>query len=266
MLRVGYFQLDVAAGDKKLNLAKVSDAAEGLRADLLVLPELFNTGYLFVNKEELVGVAEPVPGGQTTEALLDIARRACCCIVGGVAELDGADVYNTAVVVDKGGYIGKYRKIHLSKYEKRWFAHGRENKVFQWNGLKLGVQVCFDLWFPELSRELLLQGADILCACANFGGPETPQIARVRALENMTHLVLCNRVGAERGEAIDADFVGRSAVIGPRGEILAGDRERTEESGAAEIDIAPTRIRQSAVCGDLLAEIALYGARGSADR
>lgn len=83
--------------------------------------------------------------------------------------------------------------------------------------MKLSVQICFDLWFPEVTQEQVKEGASLLCALGNFGGETTCHIARIRAVESLTPLVLCNRVGREKLPKLDVDFLGRSFVMDAQG-------------------------------------------------
>lgn len=247
-------QMNVIRGDKEANIKRAAEAVKGLKADLIVLPELFNTGYMFDEKRELQDLAEAVPEGMTVRALSELAAKEKCCIVAGAAETDGLKLYNTAVVVNENGYIGKYRKIHLTKYEKRLFSSGSEIKTFDINGAVIGVQICYDLWFPELSRELMKRGTDVLCVLGNFGGPETPKIASVRAAENMFFTVLCNRIGTEA----DAYFIGKSLIADPGGIILSGNKPDSEETVCLEIDPAAARIKSGVLCESLFDELELH--------
>lgn len=165
-------------------------------------------------------------------------------------------LYNTAVVVSKGRYIGKYRKIHLSDFEKTLFDRGSANPVFKIDGLTLGVQICFDLWFPEVSREQLCQGADLLCVLANFGGPTTYQISKIRAIENLTPLLMCNRVGNEQLPNLNADFLGKSSIINASGKRLWTAAEHQEDWGSCEIEC--TKTRANVICSDFMSEIMLH--------
>jgi predicted amidohydrolase len=247
-------QMRVEPRDKDANIKKAREAIIGQSADLIVLPELFSVGYMFDDKRELSDLAEAVPGGETVLALSELAAEEKCCIVAGVAEIDGENLYNTAVVVNENGYLGKYRKIHLTTYEKRLFSPGNEIKTFDISGATIGIEICYDLWFPEISRELMRRGTDILCVPANFGGPETPKIASVRAAENMFFTVLCNRVGMEQ----DAYFIGKSLIAGPEGDILAGDDRDTEETVCADIDPEKARTKSGVLCGSLFDELKLH--------
>lgn len=248
-MKAGYFQYDVARGDKEKNLRKLREMESD--CDLLVLPELSFTGYMFDSRDELYSLAETVPGGETERALRELSAKRKCTIIAGVAEKEGGNIYNTALIVSKGEYVGKYRKIHLSDYEKTLFAGGKENGVFKAGGIRFGVQICFDLWFPEISREQVLAGADLLCVLANFGGETTPKIARVRATENLTPLILCNRIGRETGK-IDAEFLGNSMIIGQDGQSLCRDASDGETFAAVAI---PQKSKGNVICADFQKEI-----------
>ena len=254
-MKAGYLQYDVSR-DRETNLRLIEATLPSMRCDLVVLPELCLCGYLFSDRKALASIAEGVPGGLSTQKMLSLSKRRDCALVFGLAEEDNGKIYNTAVVVDRGRFIGRYRKIHLTDYEKRFFDRGTQNEVFALRGYRLGVQICFDLWFPEISREQLRQGADLFCALANFGGETTSGIARTRAIENLTPLILCNRVGSEKEPGIDADFRGDSAIIGPDGTVLSQGKTHVPDHGAATIEIACEKA--NAICSDFQSEIALH--------
>ena len=120
-MKVGFVQNDPPFGEVEKNLEHVVRALSGQKADLFVLPELFTTGYQFTRREEALELAEPIPDGNTTKALLDLAKKIDSHIVAGIAELEGDAVYNSAVVVGPNGFIGRYRKAHLFDTEKEIF-------------------------------------------------------------------------------------------------------------------------------------------------
>lgn len=253
-IKAGFLQYAVER-DKAKNLEKIKRWVRGSRCDLIVLPELCLSGYLCESREALVQEAEPVPAGPSVAALRELSREENCTLVFGMSELQEGKVYNTAVVVSRGEYVGRYRKTHLSDYEKRFFEEGSPNDlgVFQLEGFTLGVQICFDLWFPEVARGQVRQGADILCALANFGGETSCWMARVRALENQTPLVLCNRIGREVQPGIEADFLGRSALITPSGERMGEAPSNWE--GLYAVLVEPAAKRGNVICGDFVREI-----------
>ena len=112
-MRVGYYQNNAEFGKVAENVDRIAAKLEDAEADLLVLPELCASGYQFVSMDEVRALAEPIPAGQTTKRLLDLAKRRQMVIVAGVPEQAGTAYYNSAVVVAPQGFIGSYRKTHL---------------------------------------------------------------------------------------------------------------------------------------------------------
>jgi predicted amidohydrolase len=257
-MRVGFFQFDIVFGNIAANLNKVADALRRHEFDLIVLPELFTTGYLFSSKQEAKSYAEPIPDGRTTQTLMKIARDRRAYIVGGMVEVDGDGVYNTAVVVGPDGYVGKHRKWHLSKFEIPLFDRGHELNVFNLNGVRVGVLLCFDTWFPEAARRLMLQGAQIICSPANFGGPWSLDIIKARAIENIVFTITANRTGEEHRNGIDAEFRGESQIVSCAGDVLAR-ADHQESFSFVEIDPEQARKKSTVMCDNLIHEIQLYG-------
>ncbi len=123
-MRIGYLQFDPTFGEVARNLDRVTAHLEQVEADLIVLPELFATGYQFVSQAEVMDLAEPVPDGQTTIRLAEIAARRGMTIVAGLAERAGSRCFNSAVVVGPKGFLGCYRKTHLFFEETLFFTPG----------------------------------------------------------------------------------------------------------------------------------------------
>jgi predicted amidohydrolase len=203
-MRVGVVQLNSKILDVEGNTERTLQLIGRKHADLWVLPELFNTGYNFRTRKELAGVAEQVPHGETTDALLDLSRKDGGMVVAGLAERKGQTYYNTAVVVKDGKYLGAFRKVHLFCNEKKFFKPGHEFKVFG----RVGVMVCFDWIFPESARTLMMKGADIIAHPSNLVLPHCPDAMKVRAIENHVFTVTADRVGVERG----LRFIGQSEI------------------------------------------------------
>ena len=203
------------------------------KTDLIVLPELFNAGYNFRSRREVVRVAEPVPGGITTEALKDFSKRDGTTIVAGVAERKGQSFFNAAVVVKNGKYLGTYRKVHLFYNEKKFFKPGKEFKVFG----RVGVMVCFDWYFPESARSLMLKGAEVIAHPSNLVLPHCPDSMKTRALENGVYVITADRVGVERG----LRFIGLSQIVNPRGQVLYRASGTREECVVRNIDLKLAR-------------------------
>jgi predicted amidohydrolase len=236
-MKVAFLQFEPRWGDPQYNLTKITAALTHQSFDLIVLPELCFSGYLFPSREALRAHAEPVPDGHTTQALVAIARQKDAFVIAGLAEREGARLYNTAVVVGPQGFVGKHRKRHLSPLEAKVFDRGEALSAFDLNGIIVGVVICFESWFPEACRALILQGAKLLCSPANFGGPQSLAIGRARAIENNVFFVTANRIGAETLEGFEALFRGESQIIGPTGDLLARAQDR---EGVGVVDIDPS--------------------------
>ncbi|HEY6262443.1 MAG TPA: nitrilase-related carbon-nitrogen hydrolase, partial [Nitrospiraceae bacterium] len=123
-MRVGFFQFAPVFGDVSHNLDKVVETLDRADADLIVLPELFASGYQFVSQHEMAMLSESVPDGPTTQRLIDLAKRRRMIIVAGLPEHAGTVWYNSAVIVGSSGFIGCYRKTHLFFEETLFFTPG----------------------------------------------------------------------------------------------------------------------------------------------
>lgn len=232
-MHVGFVQLDPKILDVEGNVDAALRLIGGKRADLIVLPELFNTGYNFKNRGEVASVAEPVPEGATTQALREFSKRDGAMVVAGVAERKGRSIYNSAVVLKDGKYMGAYRKVHLFYNEKKFFKPGLEFKVFG----KVGVMVCFDWYFPESARSLMLKGAEVIAHPSNLVLSNCPEAMKTRALENRVYAVTADRVGIERG----LRYIGQSEIVNPRGRIIYRASATKEECVVRKIDLATAR-------------------------
>jgi len=168
-MRVGFIQSDPLFGNTEYNLSKVESLITLRKADLMVLPELFSTGYHFLNQNEALKLSEPIPEGPTTQSLIRICNKNQISIIAGIAEQDENRSYNSAVVIGPNGYLGKYRKIHLFGTEKNCFEPGNlPLKVFDIGTARVGVMICFDWRFPETARTLALSGADLIAHPSNL--------------------------------------------------------------------------------------------------
>jgi predicted amidohydrolase len=236
-MRIGYLQFAPAFGEKQANLARVGEFLSSVKADLVVLPELFATGYIFESREELLELAEGADG-PTFAALGDLSRRTGAAIVAGIAERAGEVCYNSCFIFAGGQVTGSYRKIHLFDREKAIFTPGDQGfSVVDHGGVRLGLMICFDWIFPETARSLALAGAQIICHPANLLLPHCPRAMITRCLENRVFAITANRTGTEARAGQEIKFIGSSQVVSPRGEVLA---KASEEEMLQIIEIDPT--------------------------
>ncbi len=247
MIRAGFFQFSSLFGKIKANVSRVVERLSELDADLVVLPELFTSGYQFTSRREVERLAEEVPGGYTTRRLIALARAKRLFIVAGLPERKGAGLYNSAILVGPEGFIDVYRKAHLFYEEKLWFSPGNTYlKVWDIGIARIGMMICFDWFFPEVARVLSLKGADIICHPANLVLPHCPNAMVTRCLENRVYAITADRVGfEERGGKERLAFIGTSQVVSPSGEVLFRASQDKEEIKILEID--PREARKKAV-------------------
>lgn len=238
IMKVGFVQSSPKFGEVERNVDIALRRVERADVDLIVLPELFNTGYRFRSAKEAFRLAEVVPGGPTTKRLIETARAKKTFIVAGIAERAGKEVYNSAVLVGPHGLIGVYRKAHLFLNEKRLFTPG--NTPFEVYGIgkaRVGMMICFDWLFPEAARSLALKGADIICHPSNLVLPHCPKAMITRCLENRVFAITANRVGVEARVGTERlRFIGKSGIISPSGVVLVRASSSRTATGIVEID------------------------------
>ena len=236
-MKVGFVQFNPRFGEVDRNLETVERLVDAVDADLLVLPELFNTGYLFVSAEEVGGLSEEIPAGKTTEFLVRLARRKGTHLLGGLAERDGDRFYNSAVLVSPRGYAGTYRKVHLFFEETLWFTPGDGAfPVLDIGHCRLGVMICFDWFFPEAARVLALKGAQVIGHPANLVLPYCQEAMKTRCLENRIFAVTCNRIGTENRGGKSLAYTGKSQAVDFRSDVLLRAGEDEEMVGIVDID------------------------------
>ena len=254
---VACLQTDPVMGDVDANLDAVEGPVREADADLVVLPELFATGYFFDSTDQARDLAEPVPSGRTVQRLAAWAAETWATIVAGLPEADGDSLYNSAVVVAPNGWLGTYRKAHLFYQETRHFRPGDGFHVWtvtdrRRRSYRLGVMICFDWFFPEAARTLALQGADVIAHPSNLVLPHCPTSMPVRALENGVFTATANRVGTESNGEESLTFVGQSVICSPGAEVLAKAPVTETATIRAELDPRAARDRALNVYNDRL--------------
>lgn len=255
-MRIGVYQSEPVFGDVEANIEQVyKDLPEG-EADLWVLPELFNTGYQFISEEEVKTLSEPIPGGRTCRAMINLAAGLRAVLVFGMAERAENGCYNSAAVIGAEGFIGSYRKTHLFSEEKRFFKPGDTGfRTFEAGRARIGVMICFDWLFPEAARTLALLGADILCHPSNLVLHHCQKAMVTRSLENGVFSATANRVGTEaRGAKEPLVFTGESQILGPSGHFLCGLDSREKGWAVTEIKLEEARNKKITPYNDRLGD------------
>lgn len=243
-MKIGYVQMAPVLGQPQDNREKAAGLIEQSEpADLLVLPELCNSGYRFESKEQAIELAETVGESKFIGALATLCKDRKSHVVAGLNERDGDQLYNTSVLIGPEGVVGKYRKMHLFMDEKDVFAPGDLGlPVFDCGDFKVGMVICFDWIFPEVWRILALKGADIICHPSNLVIPGLCQKAvPVHAVCNRVFVVTANRYGTER----DLTFTGLSTIADPKANVLRQAPAEGDEVGVVEIDLELARNKQA---------------------
>lgn len=256
-------QFAPAIGDRQEALRRINgavSAAVARHADVVVLPELASSGYMFRDPAELRAAAE-APDGPTVRRLEELASAHGLVIVCGLAEA-GADgeTYNSAVLVDETGLRAVYRKAHLWDHElPSGFAagDGRPPVVDTAHG-RIGVLICYDLEFPELVRFPALDGAELLCAPVNWPlyprpeGERPGEVVRVQAdaATNRLFIAAADRVGVERGQ----DWLGGSVIVDPDGYPVTTLHLGEEALVVATLDLARSRDKSISERNDVHAD------------
>lgn len=241
-ISIALAQIECKVGDKEHNLDKMErnvKQAKDRDADLVIFPELALTGYLC--RDLIYELAEPLPGS-STRYLENVAKKEDIHIVFGMPEQSQkarATLYNTAVLLGPKGLIGKYRKTHLPTHsvfeEKRYFRQGYQTPVFKTSIGRLGLIICYDVFFPEITRLLRMEGAQlIICVSASPAARRKffEILTAARAIENTAYLAYVNLVGVENS----LQFGGGSRIIAPNGSTISQAKYDEEDLIIERID------------------------------
>jgi predicted amidohydrolase len=203
------------------NVKVIKKILDGIQADLIVLPELSNSGYLYEAPHDLAPYCETNSGdGPFLSSLIKLSKKTKGVIVTGYAEKDGDDLYNSAIALSSSGPLAHYRKTHLYHSEKSLFKSGDSGfSLFEWKAVKIGMMICFDWIFPEACRSLALSGAQIIAHPANLVLPYCQNAMVTRSLENRVFTITANRIGKEKLGDSTLRFTGVSQITDPTGEI-----------------------------------------------
>jgi predicted amidohydrolase len=243
-MKIAGVQMDVLIGDVAGNLERLGERfreAVKAGAKLVAFPECAVTGYCFRDLDEARPFAQSIPG-PATDAMTRLCKDAGAFAVFGMLEAEGQQIFNAAVLTGPDGVIGSYRKVHLPflgvdkfvNYGERPFA------VHTAGDVKVGMNICYDAAFPEASRSMAIQGADLIVLPTNWPpGAEcvASHVINTRAMENAVYFLAVNRVGPERG----FEFIGGSRICAPDGSTLASADNQEEQILYADIDPAKSR-------------------------
>jgi predicted amidohydrolase len=224
------------------NLERGLALAATVEADLVVLPELWSSGYVFSSHDEVEALAEDAAHGPTARALAAAARRERRHYVAGFPERDRGRFYNSALLVGPAGVRAVYRKLHLFEREQTWFSPGNlPLAVHRVGPARVGLLICFDWRFPETARTLALLGADVVAHPSNlvFANAQTAMLTR--SLENRVFTVTANRIGVENRPGGRVPFTGRSQIVNPDGVVVARAGGRETCARAVDADLASAR-------------------------
>jgi len=232
----------------------VAKAKNEENADLIVFPELSNTGYIKERDKkfgrQFIKFAEKIPG-PSTEELGKQAKKYGVYLVVGLAEqhpeIPGM-LYNAAVLINpKGELVGVHHKMHIPGEEKHYFMPGSTCDTYKTDIGNIGMSICYDGQFPEFTRSLALKGAEILCMIWNMPSFSNPpelleHITATRAAENRMFAVSCNCLGVQG----KIDFFGHSVISDPVGNFLAtaGTKETIISATLKEKVLLEERIQQ----------------------
>lgn len=243
-MKAGYLQFKPQFGKPEENIRRIEELVKERDFDLLVMPELANSGYLFSTVTELEKCSEEIPNGKFCESLQNIASAKSAFIVSGICEREGDKFYNSSILVYPSGEIKTYRKIHLFHEEKKWFTPGNlplevyEISNERIGSIKVGMMICFDWFFPETARSLALKGAQIICHPSNLVMQYCQQAMFTRALENHVFAITANRTGKDINGGSELSFTGASVIVDPKGNYLARGSGGLDECVIIEIDPA----------------------------
>jgi predicted amidohydrolase len=249
-MKIGYIQCLPALGDLDETIRRIELLVdEAAVADLVVLPELCNSGYNFESYDQAWQTSEVLETSIFVDFLESKCRECGFYAVSGFNERDGQVLYNSALLVGPGGHVGTYRKLHLFMNEKDFFQPGNVGlPVFNLGMCRVGMAVCFDWIFPEVWRILALKGAEVICHPSNLVLPGLAQRAvPVHALINHVFCITANRVGSER----DVTFTGLSVIADPKGKILALGSQTAGETAIVDADVRLARDKRVTARNDI---------------
>jgi predicted amidohydrolase len=245
MSKIALVQMQPKLGDKAHNLEIIERAIKSTDAEVLAFPEIFLTGYTL--RDRYAELAEDLDG-PSVRKIMDLARDHERWLIVGMPEKDPdrtGVLYNSALVASPDAEPETYRKMILANFgpfeEDLYFARGDRMPIFDTPVGRMGIEICFDIFFPEITKLYALEGADIV-TCISASPSTTREffekIMPARAIENTIFIAYANLVGTEQ----NMTFWGGDQLIGPRGNLKAGGKPFVEGLVNAEVDLSELEV------------------------
>ncbi|MBE9492631.1 MAG: carbon-nitrogen hydrolase [Bacteroidetes bacterium] len=234
-MKAGFIQFAPQFGDADKTIQHLENLfIKATSADIIVLPELANSGYNFDSKAQAFQYSEKIEKSRFVEFLITKAKQLNTNIITGFNERADGEIFNTALLICPEGIKGKYRKMHLFMNEKDFFSKGDLGfPVFDIGICRLGILVCFDYIFSEAWRILGLKGADLVCHPANLVTPYAQKVIPSQSLINRFYIITADRIGTEN----ELTFTGQSIISDPEGDILYQASVNSEEVKILALDV-----------------------------
>ncbi|WP_414052227.1 carbon-nitrogen family hydrolase [Macrococcus animalis] len=219
-MKIAVYQMEIVPGEPDKNIEKVRSWIATLKdIEIAVLPEMWNTSYMLNQLQEITSEN----GEREITAISELAKQYHINIVAGsITVKENGKIFNRAIVINKmGEVIHQYDKLHLVPMldEPSYLTEGNKISIFEINNVKMGIIICYDLRFPELSRKLTLKGIEVLFVVAEWPVERIDQFEKLlyaRAIENQVYVIASNSIGKCNGTI----FGGKSMVINPLGDAL----------------------------------------------
>lgn len=242
-MKIGFFQFKPYHGDKEKNLEIIKEIIKKSKSELIVFPELATSGYLIPDKFFLEKISFSIPDSREFEELFKTVKKTKTGLVTGFPEKSNGRFYNSALYILPDGKFGIYRKIHLFYKEKLHFERGNnpDSGIFEFNGFKFGIMICFDWFFPEQVRYLTLKGVNMILHCANLVLPWSQRAMRIYSVINRIFTLTCNRIGEEKYGDEKYTFTGKSQIVSPSGKIIARANSNNEILKIKKIDLKESK-------------------------
>ncbi len=249
-MKIGVVQFRPELFKVERNLQKALDLVKEFDGDLLIFPELAFSGYLFSSKREVENVSKF--NSSAEKRWMDFSKKKNCALIFGYPERSNGNFYNSSMFIFPNGKKRIYRKTHLFSEEKKFFTPGDSGFfVERFKGVKVGLAICFDWFFPESFRTLSLMGADLIAHSANLVMPYCQDSNVYSSLKNKVYIATANRWGKDENQRRILEFTGKSQITDPNGKIIAKALESGDILVEAEIDVSLSRDKHINIFNDV---------------